>query len=98
MRLAVFTLALCLAACAPDVKVVTKIQFAEPAPPSADLLAEPAVPVTAGSKNVAEAIARVSASNKDLRKTILGWQVWYADMLKSIRDANEGAGKERRQP
>lgn len=84
-------LALLLAACGPDVKVVTRVQMAEPAPPSADLLVEPVIPTTAGSKDVAEAIARVSASNKELRRTILGWQKWYSDLLLSIRAVNEPA-------
>lgn len=91
-RLAILA-ALCLAACAPDVKVVTKVVAIEPSPPSADLLAEPEIPTTAGSKDMQEAIARVSAGNKGLRKVILGWQIWYSDMLKSIRETNEPSAK-----
>lgn len=81
-------LLLCLAACAPDVKVVTRVEIAEPSPPSADLLVEPTPTVTAGSKDVGEALTRLASDNKSLRRTVLGWQLWYADMLKSIRSAN----------
>lgn len=81
----------CLAACAPDLKIVTRIELAEPSPPSADLLVEPAPTVTAGSKDVGEALARLASDNKSLRRTVLGWQLWHADMLRSIRSANEAA-------
>lgn len=81
------------ASCGENVKVVTQIQYAEPAPPSADLLIEPAPTVTAGSANVGEALARLASDNKSLRRTVLGWQLWYADALKSIRDANAARAK-----
>lgn len=86
--LLLLALGLMLSACAPDVKIVTRIELAEPAPPSADLLVEPAPTVTAGSKDVGEVLTRLASDNKSLRRTVLGWQLWYADMLRSIRGAN----------
>lgn len=88
MKAAFLLAALLLAACDPAPKVVTATVYAEPAPPAVDLLTEPAPTVTAGSKNIGEVLERLAVDNKSLRRTVIGWQLWYADVLRSIREAN----------
>lgn len=86
-RLAILA-ALLLAACN-DTKVVTSVTYAEPAPPSADLLA-PLVPATvAGTKSSAEAIEKLAVGVKVRDDMLAGWRQWYADLLKSIRGIND---------
>lgn len=83
-RAIILALALTLCACADDPKVVTRTEVVLPAPPSPDLLVEPAPTVTAGSKNVGEALERLATDNKRLRMSVLGWQLWWRDAQRSV--------------
>jgi hypothetical protein len=81
-------LLLCLAACAPDVKVVTRVEYTLPTPPSADLLTPPPSVVTAGSKDVGEVIGRLSLGNLARDRIIAGWILWYSAAKQSAEHAN----------
>lgn len=81
-------LLLCLAACAPDVKVVTRVEYTLPTPPSADLLTPPPTVTTAGSKDMGEVISRLSLGNLQRDRIIAGWILWWAAAQGSNAAAN----------
>lgn len=76
--------ALALSACASDPPVVTKIVRELPASPSPDLLADPTPPVTAGAKNIGEALEIIAIAEKNMRRQALGWIAWYAAAKRSV--------------
>lgn len=75
------------ASCGENVKVVTRVEYTLPTPPSADLLVQPAPVTTAGSKDVGEVIARLTLGNVARDKIIAGWILWWAAAQASVNAA-----------
>lgn len=79
IRALLFAALLGLAACGEDKpKVVVQIQRELPSSPSPDLLTQPPPVVTAGSKDVGEALVRQKVGLLERDRIIAGWLAWWA--------------------
>lgn len=84
-RAAILALACLLAGCSdPAPKVLVQIQRELPTSPSPDLLVQPAPVVTAGSKDVGEALARMKVGLLERDRILAGWLLWWAAARASV--------------